>query len=49
MRAAKVLAPAFGTYALAALASHGIAPWLGKHIGGKMGKWRMEEERENKQ
>lgn len=45
LHAAKVFGPAFGTYALGALASHGIAPWIGGKIGKAMGKYRGEHER----
>lgn len=37
IRAAKMLGPAFGTYAAAAVGSHAIAPWVGGRIGKYLG------------
>lgn len=47
LQAAKMFAPAFGTYALGAAAYHGVAPWLGGKIGGWLGKLKMKAQEED--
>lgn len=44
LRAAKILGPAYGTYAAAAVGSHALAPWVGGKIGKYLGKANMESE-----
>lgn len=45
LRAAKILGPAYGTYAAAAVGSHVVAPWVGGKIGKYLGKANRESEK----